>query len=175
MKRNALIMCQNSTGAIKKLLDMLSKENAGFKIVYRGKASGTELSVVITSEEIKEGSNTDNSSRDPVLLLRSQIETSNVQMPMQIDEGMKITKVYLDGDYVVYNVEIDESMYSVGNINASKSEVKSNIKEALSGGDDPAMKVFVQFCKNAGKGIAYRYVGDQSGESATVYVGVDEL
>lgn len=175
VKRNALIMCQNSTGAIKKLIDMLSKENAGFKIVYRGKASGTEVSVVITGDEIREGASTDDSSRDPLLLLRSQIETSNVQMPMQIEDGMTVTKAYLDGDYVVYNVVIDEDMYAVDNIKASKDEVKANIKEALGSGDDPTMKIFVRFCKNAGKGIAYKYVGNRSGESATVYIGVDEL
>lgn len=173
MKRNAAMMFKNPTGDIKKMFDALEEENSGLILSYKGKSSGKIASISLSRKEIVElGNSTD--EKDPEAILEAQVETTNAQCPMQIASGMVITHLSIEGDYVVYNVECDESLYSIAAIRSNKVQAKQGIKNSIDL-SDPTMVVFIKICKDAEKGIAYKYIGDTSEETCVIKISLSEL
>lgn len=173
MKRNAAMMFKSPTGDIKMMFDALEEENAGLILRYKGKSSGKIASISLSRKEIVElGNSTD--EKDPEIVLESQVETTNAQCPMQIAPGMVITHLSIESDCVVYNVECDESSYSIAAIRSNKEQVKQGIINSIDP-NDPTMAMFIKICKDAEKDIAYRYIGDNSGEACIIKINASEL
>ena len=173
MKRNAAMLFKNPTGDIKKMFDSLEEENAGLILRYKGKSSGKIASISLSRKEIVElGNSTD--EKDPEAILEAQVETTNAQCPMQITSGMFVTHLSIEGDYVVYNVECDESLYSIAAIRSNKVQAKQGIKNSIDL-SDPTMAMFIKICKDAEKGIAYKYIGDTSEETCVIKISLYEL
>lgn len=173
MKRNAAMMFKNPTGDIKMMFDALEEENAGLILRYKGKSSGKIASISLSRKEIVElGNSTD--EKDPEAVLEAQVETTNAQCPMQIAPGMIITHLSIEGDCVVYNVECDESSYSIAAIRSNKEQAKQEIKNSIDS-SDPTMAMFIKICKDAEKGIAYKYIGDTSEETCVIKISESEL
>lgn len=106
--------------------------------------------------------------------LNSMIETTNESFPQDVEEGVKMTKVFLEGDYVVYILECDEDVLDMDLLRKSKDSMKKVIKGNLSS-SDPDIERELKTCINAGKGLGYRYVGDTSRKSLTIQFSVKEL
>ncbi|WP_308769732.1 hypothetical protein [uncultured Bacteroides sp.] len=174
LKDNAVLMCKNATGGLQTVLSLLVEEDAGWVLKYKGKSTGKELSISLDAKEIKEAMESTEEDRNPMELLKQQVEITNVQFPMKVDQGMTITKLTIEGWYVVYNVEIDESLYSIEAIASSLTEVKENIVAELDK-TDPAIQSFLEACKRANKGVAYKYIGKDSGKSCMVKIPASEL
>lgn len=174
LKDNAVLMCKNATGGLQTVLSLLVEEDAGWVLKYKGKSTGKELSISLDAKEIKEAMESTEEDRNPIELLKQQVEITNVQFPMKVDQGMTITKLTIEGWYVVYNVEIDESLYSIEAIASSLTEVKENIVAELDK-TDPAIQSFLEACKRANKGVAYKYIGKDSGKSCMVKIPASEL
>lgn len=174
LKNNAVLMCNNATRELQTVLSLLVEEDAGWVLKYKGKTTGKELSIFLDAEEIKEAMEVTEEDKNPMDFLKKQVEITNVQCPMRIDQGMTITKLTIEGWYVVYNVEIDENLYSVEAIESSLTEVKENIAAGLDK-NDPAIQLFLEACKQANKGIAYKYIGKISGKSCMVKIPISEL
>lgn len=174
LKENAILMCKNATGDLQTLLSLLVEEGAGWKLKYKGKSTGKELSISLDAEEIKEAMEATEEEKNPMEFLKQQLEITNLQCPIQIDKGMTITGLTIDGWYVVYNVKINESLYSIEALAANLPEVKKNIVKTLST-EDPAIQTFLDACKQANKGIAYKYFGETSGKKCMVKIPVSEL
>ena len=173
MKRNAAIMFKNPTGDIKVMFDALEEENAGLVMRYKGKSSGKIVSISLSRKEIAElGNSTE--EKDPEAALEVQVETTNAQCPMQIAPGMVITHLSIEGNFVVYNVECDENSYSIAAIRSNKEQAKQGINNSIDP-SDPTMAMFIKICKDAEKGIAYKYIGDTSGDACIIKISVSEL
>lgn len=173
MKRNAVMMFKNPTGDIKTMFEALEEENAGLVLVYKGKTSGKKASITLSRKEIIDLRNSDE-EKDPEAALEGQVEVTNAQCPMQIAEGMTITHLSVEGDYVVYNVTCDEDSYSISAFNRNKAQIKENIIKTLDP-SDPTMAMFIRICREAGKGIAYKYIGDQSESTCMIKIATSEL
>ena len=104
-------------------------------------------------------------------LLNGQIAVTNLQMPMKVGEGLTIDKVYVDGNYVVYNCITDESLYPIDALNDARAEMKKDIAQV----SDPSIVSFMKICVEAGKGIAYQYVGNITGKKCFIGYSVFEL
>lgn len=122
--------------------------------------------VVVVEEESVEEKN--------LRFLKSMITETNNAFPQKIEEGVIMTRIYLDGDYVMYQAECDEDILDMDLLEMNKSNMKSNIKENLNT-SDPEIKMFKNACTKAGKGIGYKYVGDTSGQSVTIKFSCNEL
>ncbi|MDE7349914.1 MAG: hypothetical protein K2N25_02515, partial [Muribaculaceae bacterium] len=107
--------------------------------------------------------------------LESVIAEANKQFPQKADEGLTITKVFLEGDYIVYIAECDEDVLDMDLLEENKRTIKDAIKENLSSSADSDVRMLRNTCVKADKGIAYRYVGDYSGKKFTVQIPVSEL
>lgn len=124
----------------------------------------------VVIEEVMEESIEEKSLR----LLTQMIEEENKKFPQKLEEGVIITKSVLDDDYVTYLVECDEDILDMDLLRNNKSYMKDSIKKNLLS-DNPAMKFALKIYINANKGIAYRYVGDTSGDSFTIKFPISEL
>ena len=105
--------------------------------------------------------------------LEAIIRYANQDFPEEIEEGMTMTKITLEGDYIVYYCSVDEDLYSISAIRTAQNEIKKEIKNTLyemDGSED-----FLDVCRSNNKGVAYKYVGIQSGNSHTIYIRPSEI
>ena len=87
-------------------------------------------------------------------------------MPQVIDEGLICEKVVNEDYYVTYIVSTDEDVYPIDDIRESSDLIKLLMDEELH--SDPEMKDLFDMCKKCNKGISYRYVSNQTGESFSI-------
>lgn len=173
IKQNAAMMFKNQSGEMRKMFEAIEEGNAGLIMRYKGRTSGKVASISLSRKDIEDIDGSDD-EKDPVAILEGQVEITNAQYPMQIADGMSITHVAIENDYVVYNVVCDEEIYSIDVFNANKSQVKEEILNSFYE-NDPSIALFVKFCREADKGIAYKYIGDDSGNTCTIKISVSEL
>jgi len=69
---------------------------------------------------------------------------------------------------------IDEEKVAMAALKSNEEQMKQNIKGALNV-SEPSLKMFLEACVKDNKGIAYRYVGDTSGENIEYLFTVAEL
>lgn len=175
LKANAENMVRNASGYMDTLLTLLVENKKGLVYNYTGIESNTKLTISFTYRELKELIDQKRQgSTDYLSVLMGALDVTNLQMPMVIDLGLTINKIYLDGDYVIYNCLTDENYYSIDDLREAIPVMKESIDE-LFDISDPSVALFISYCLNADKGIAYRYVGDQSGKVCFVPFTVKEL
>ena len=107
-------------------------------------------------------------------LLKADIEESNKSCPMDIEEGLTVKRMYMDGDYVIYYVVCDEDVVDMDVLSQNKSKLRRIIKKNLNNADEN-IREFKKMCKNANKGIGYKYVGDTSEKSFYIRFSSSEL
>ena len=107
--------------------------------------------------------------------LEEIVEMANEDLPETIDEGLIMTKIVIEGNYLVYICSVDEDEYDIDMIRESKNEVKKSIKKELLNPNDSDIQYIRRMCKKYHKGIAYRYVGLDSRDSYTIYISSKEL
>lgn len=137
--------------------------------IYGGKRNYCLLPHEI--KDLAEGKVDPISPRD---MLEIMITSTNTQCPMQIENGMIMSSVSLEGNNFVYNYSVDENLVSIEAIKQNKSAVKANIKQILSS-NDMTVKQMVKICKEANTGIVYRYIGDVSGDVCIIKFSSSEL
>ena len=122
------------------------------------------------------GQNKQNVSGDDKNLqfLTDIVEEANKEFPQEAGFGITVTKAIIDGDYMVYTAECDEDVLEMDLMRQNKSNMYDAIKVSLAS-SDPGLKMLRKACINADKGIAYRYEGDQSGDSFIIRIPCSEL
>lgn len=114
---------------------------------------------------------------DSDVVLRLAVEYAKSSLPTTIEDGIVITDMQLTSDYLMYIAECDEDMISINDLNAVKSEIKNEVLSDLKAEaeTDPDSRDFINECKKARKGIAYKYVGTTTGKTCTVRIPYTEL
>lgn len=174
VRQNATTMVRNATGDLKTTFDLLASEGAGLVMKYIGKQSKTKFTIRFTAEEILRASIAPEEARDPMAALKSQIEVGNAMLPTKIADGMEMPRAYLEDDYLFYEVTVDEDLLSIANIKSNRPTLKKNILAVLNS-DDVSTKALKDLCKSVNVGIAYKYVGKDSRQTATVRITPAEL
>ncbi len=102
--------------------------------------------------------------------LQAKIELDNMIMPIQIDEGVKAQKMFLNNDDLFLVYSLDENIYDldsfIENINRSKEETTKEFA------NDSNTKQLVELYK---VNIVYRYMGDQTGKYVDIKVPAEEF
>ena len=174
VRQNATTMVRNATGDLKTTFDLLASEGAGLVMKDIGKQSKAKFTIRFTAEEILRASIAPEEARDPMAALKSQIEVFNAMLPTKIADGMEMTRAYLEDDYLFYEVTVDEDLLSIANIKSNRPTLKKNILAVLNS-DDVSTKALKDLCKSVNVGIAYKYVGKDSRQTATVRITPAEL
>lgn len=174
VRRNVANVFSNADGYIKLLVDLLASKDAGMVVKYIGKQSNKVFTMRVSAKVIKEASVTPDASKDPMAFLKSQVEVAAAQLPMEIADGMTLTRAYLDGKYLVYEIVVNEHLYSIDTLRGNYDGAKEGILSYLNSGD-PTIQLQKEACRNANIGIAYQYVGQKSGKTFTVKVESFEM
>lgn len=173
MRQNVMMTLGNMNGKAKDILQLLVDEEASLTMIYKGRSRGEEASITLSTDDIREickGS----TKADPLTILQGELDITNAQYPQPMGNGIVMMKVEIEGDYVVYVASVDENNISVADLKANAAGVKQNVMQVINQGDI-AMNQFKNMCKNAHKGLSYKYVGDTSGEVCQIFIETSEM
>lgn len=164
----------NDNSEFSKAMKLASDAGVGLKYTFKSKDTGKSVDVVLTSEDIKKALN------EPVyeeatyeLQLKTMIENENSTYPQDLGSGLTMQSVKLTDDYVVYLCYMDEDIFDMSMID---EETKEAMKDGIIGMmDDITIKTQLKIFVKNGKGLVYRYQGDESGKTVDIIFSVDEL
>lgn len=104
--------------------------------------------------------------------IEDDVAASREDCPFEIDEGMTCTDIYLQGDNVVYLIEIDEDLYDFEYFIENKRELRETL---LDDDGDEDFAEAAKLCVDNDKGMIYKLVGSYSGETVSVRISPAEL
>lgn len=174
MKQSLRTLFANAEGELAEVVKELAAENASLKVRFTGKTSGAVAETSLTADEIREASSVESKDKDPKEIITESLKVTRSQCPQQVEEGITMTDVDVNGENVVYEYEVDEGIAEMDLIIANKQAVRANVLQNLHA-DDMSIRMFVDNCKKAGLGLSYRYVGSQSGKTMQIDFSIDEL
>ena len=157
---------------IKEMIDAIKPAGAGIAFGYSSKLTGKQVTFHLSIEEIEAVYNNPSALITPEKNLEMQVAIADREFPQTVEEGMVVTRVYLDEDYVVYEYEMDEEIYDMDLMESNRSEMMASLRDTE--GDADVIE-FQSDCKKAGKGLSYRYVGNSSGKMVRFDIPASEL
>ena len=153
MKDNMKTMLSNPQGDVRTLMQLVIDADSKLKVSMHGRTSEAVASATFKADELEEILNTEVSPHEKLVL---SIQATQAQLPLNADAGMMITELKLEGDDVVYVVEMDESMYSVSMVRDSKTAVKETIVNNIRN-MGPVEREFIKLVVNDDANLVYRY------------------
>ena len=162
----------NSDAGFKKMIDAIIKADADLNVVFNNEV-GEEITMHFTSDELK--TNRPTSDADPEKQLKSIMESTRLQTPSVVDEGLVLTDVVLDANYFTYVYDCDESEYDIDEMLSNIQEMKEAVLEDAIESGGTLAKNFFNLLKITHRGLAYKYVGSTSGKTCLVCFEPDEL
>lgn len=174
VRKNLESTVTNATDYLDTLYHMMADQGKGYKLTYRGKTSGKTFTISLTGKQMKELVSKPSKASNPLEVLTNLVEVTNIQMPMTIAEGLIIDKVYVDDKYFVYNCVTDEELYSIDLLNSNFAETEFDVRDIVDF-TDPTVVNTLETCVAANKGLAYRYVGNKSGKTATMAFSASDI
>lgn len=107
--------------------------------------------------------------------LNEGINLVSAELPMVIDDDMSITGIRLTEYNLIYTIRVTESdELSVSMFQFADAEIKAAMKEQLRNGDKD-MKLLCRMLIKTNRGIDYRFIGRQSGDSYTVHLTTSDI
>ena len=165
VKRTIMTNFANPASDLKPMHDLILDANASVRFVYKGKSSGESFEVTFTADDLKAAEDNTNPSAEDKLY--AEIEATNMQLPMQVDEVTVLEKLVVEGNSVVYLYLVDESRVSIDDMKSNTDATKENLKSMLMNGG-PLVQAFLKKVVDTGRDLRYRYAGSESGESMEV-------
>ena len=98
------------------------------------------------------------------------LEQMEEAFPMEFGDMMYFTGVSIDGDYLVYDVYVDEDQISIQQLKDNKAQAKKNITVMMRAEED-----LIPFLQAVGKGLAYKYIGIDSEMTCTIRLTPSEV
>ena len=164
-----------SKGENQNMLDQMIDAEVGLSVIFKGATSGETVKVTLSLDDLKEiKENPMSADEINRQLLKNMIAQENKIYPMNIERGMDIIRSYDDGDYLVYDIEIEEETpnFIIYKNSVETGEAKNNISFGFS---DPMVKQVLKVIVPLKKGLKYHYYGNKTGDSFDVTFTPDEL
>lgn len=159
----------------KKILDQMIEAEVGLSAIYKGRVSGEIAKVTLSLADLKEIKDNPMSENEINRhLLKNMLAHDQTQYPKNLGTGMDVVKSYDDGDYLVYDICLDEDIpdYVLYKDVFETDEAKANMSTGFA---DPMVKHLLKIIVPLGKGLKYHYYGNKTGESFDVTYTPDEL
>lgn len=170
VKRAMLAAVAPSTD-MQEVIDMIKSENGSLVFQYYGNKSDSTLSITITAKELEEAQQTEVTPEDKLI---EAINVTNLQMPMQVEDGLVMKSLDIIGDNVTYVYEADEARYSIDAIKANSKTVKQNMISIIN--DMTGIeREFIRMVSDADKNLAYLYRGNKTGKEVTIVINNVQL
>ena len=98
--------------------------------------------------------------------LNEGLAEANKNMPMQVAQGLTVTKIVLENDCVVYKASVDENIFDIDQMRQTQDEAREGIKNYLM--TNSSVQPLLELCRKENKGIAYEYIGNQTNKSLLI-------
>ena len=166
-----------SKNSNQQMLKDIVDAKASLMMIYKSPSSGKTIKFELPYEDLKAiQSNPISESEIQRLTIENKIELENSKCPYEADEGMKVTKISLVDNMVVYYSELDESIYDIQEFKRLKDGLKNNIGDYFENMHrDPQMQHDLQLFVNQNIGYQYRYYGNKSKDYVDVIFTPEEL
>lgn len=155
------------------MVERMVEVDASLVMTFKGMTSGKTVSIAMSADELRDI--LDNRKSTGELndeLMANQIAIENSRCPYEVETGMTMTRVYDDGKDIVYECDVDETIYDISILNEMKDEVKREMKSLFR---DPVAMRQIKILSEMGRGMIYRYTGDASRESADISFSPAEI
>lgn len=175
MKSAVTAMVRNPAGEVRTMLEMVVAAKSGIRFIYKGKSTGKEAECYLGTEDLEKLLNRDlTEEENDRKKLEELTNVTNVSCPIKIDEATTLDKLTIEADNVVYNYTIDEKKVDIAALKSNEKQAKQNIKGSLNV-SDASLRIFLESCAKANKGLCYRYTGDSSGKSTEFTFSASEI
>ena len=137
------------------LKDLVYAEVA-FTIVYKGRDSGEEIKFFLTVEDMKDILDNPITEKEKnILILETSIARESACCPLDMDDGIVMTKAYDAGENIIYEFDMDTNIYDIKLMKLNTTSFKDNI--FASEFDDIRLQNFLNIAISLEKGLIYRY------------------
>ena len=155
-----------SSDESKALVRMMIKAGAALAFTYRNNMDNQSLTVTLSVNDLKDILYNPMTDEDKYrMILGNQIAIETARCPYSVAPGMEMTRVVDEGDKLVYECSVDESIYNMSAIRSAVPQMKQNMYSIFS---DPTVKAQLVMLSTLGMGMVYRYYGSSTGETTEV-------
>ena len=156
------------------LFNLMIKAGSGLELIYTPVKSANELKITITVNELKDFiDNPQKFTKDKSGELEEIIMMEKSICPYDLEDGIIMKDVYLEGDKAVYECLIDENIYNMSDLKERDDILKESVMEVLR--QEPAMSHTAKVFAENNKKLLYRYIGNITGKSCDIIITVPEL
>ena len=169
-------VCLQAQGSyVEKMMNELVSKGLGLKIVVSD-GTGEQFSSVMTPEYISkmkhEVSLNPSEALHEALKLKLDIETTG--LPIQIDEGMVMTGMQLEGNNIVVSVDMSEDLYDLDILEESSTELAMSLLSEANAGD-PELGALFDLCKVSHSGLVYRAIGSKTNRHVDMGLSSEQI
>jgi hypothetical protein len=145
----------------------LKRRGYGVKVVV-GDGSGRRFESELSADYLTKMDNSISSDPHEALQqgLALKMRLESAQLPQQIDEGLTLTKSFLDRGNIVSEIAVDEDLYDISALRENKDALAEAILQ--SGAHDSDAGAMLDLCLVSHTGLIYRMIGDKSKQSVDV-------
>lgn len=172
---NLKLMFQNDDS--REMLKDIVNAKAGLVVTYKMPSTGKTARFDIPYEELKEIKENPMSQHDRnIIIIQNKLANENNRCPYETEPGVKMVKVSLVDDNIVYYLQVDEDMFDFKQWKLGKDEIRQitadNFKELRT---DPTMQSEFKLITTEGIGYHYRYYGSKTKDYFDIVFTSDEL
>lgn len=170
MNQNKSNIFSLAAGNNKDFADLFAKSGLNLKFQVTGKQSNRKGEIALSAAEIKGPSPDDYNAKD---FLVETVEEMQVGLPEDWGDGLTLTSVYIEGNYICYKVKTDGSVITLPLLKMAKAEgsdMEDSIIEELNASSDAAEILYINYLRKSGMGIKYIYWSKGTTEKVTFTV-----
>lgn len=175
MNQNKSNLFSLAAGNNKDFAELFIKSGLNLKFLVKGNLSGRKGEILLTSEEISMPDENDYTAKDFMIETAKEMKSG---LPEDWGDGLTLTDVFIDGNYLCYKVRTDESVITMALLKKAKAEgsdLEDSILEELGSSNDAAQILFTKYLKESGMGIKYIYYGKKPSDSVTITVSPEMI
>lgn len=169
-------VCLQAQGSyVEKMMSELVVNGIGLRVVVAD-GTGEQFTSVMTPEYIarmkREVNINPSEALHEALELKLAIETTG--LPAQIDEGMVMTGMKLEGNNIVVYVKMSEELYDLDVLNESSAELAASMLDEANAGD-PELGALFDLCKVSHSSLVYRAIGSKTNRHVDMGLSSEQI
>lgn len=167
MNQNKSNLFTLAAGNNKDFADLFAKSGLNLKFLVTGKQSRKKGEIALTANEIKSPAENEYNAKDFMVETVKQMQEG---LPEDWGDGLSLTSVYIEGNYICYKVKTDESVITISLLKMAKADgtdMEDSIIEELNASTDAAEILFANYLRKSGMGIKYIYWSRSTSEKIT--------
>lgn len=176
VKRDLFLNLCNMDDSFDPLFLRLARNRIGLRIELGKDAVDEILEIYFTAGELLQVAQSKQRSVNPYEVLQSHVDVYNLSLPMQVSDRLILKSVRLTKDHLIYDHEVEEvAGNEINRIRAGKQKMAHDILQTLHTSDSPAILEVMHLCRQAHLGMKYRYTGNNSEQTVTIYFDRSQL